>query len=260
MVRFFPGHDRPAGAGELDRYMIAAHNVTAGLPAPREEWMLDSGGFRILTDRGRYERAPAGYARFVQDCAEAVPGLVCAFQQDAPITPAVAEAVGAGYDRAGRRALRHKTIAKWRQADDTAERLGLEVPIAPVLHGRTQAEYLAMARRLAWTAEPSFLGIGGLKAPKADAGGEVPPPSWVRELVLQVRAALPEARLHALGIGKRYVLGKEAGPALRRALWSVDSSAWKVRARYTGADQNRTGFARQYAEAFSVPTPLFSQV
>jgi len=44
---------------------------------------------------------------------------------------------------------------------------------------------------------------------------------------------------------------------LRRLFWSADSAAWKVRARYAGADQNTTEFAQSYARDLEPTTPLF---
>lgn len=254
MCHFFAGHDRAAGTAELDRMMIAAHNVTAFEP-PRNGWMLDSGGFRILTDRGRYEDSAAEYIRYAKRLEEEVGGLVAVFQQDAPLTPAVRDALDPAR---GYTTLRHKTIGRYVGAKHEAEAVGLSAPVAPVLHGMTQDRYVTMAKRLSWSHDPKIIGIGGLKAEKHDADGR-PSPAWLRELVLRLRNVFPEARFHALGIGKRYILNQAAGPTLRRELWSYDSAAWKVRARYAGRDQNHTAFANEYAQDLTPNNaPLFN--
>jgi len=258
MAHFFAGHDRPDGTAQLDRMMIAAHNVTDFTP-PANGWMLDSGGFRILTDRGRYDDTASQYVEYLAQLSDQIGGLVCAFQQDAPLTPAVHDALEPAR---GYHTLMQKTVGRYVGAKHAARRAGLDVPIAPVLHGRTQDEYVTHAKRLAWNHDPLFIGIGGLKAQKADVDGRGrlgrPSPAWLRELVLRVRDVFPAAKLHGLGIGKRYMLDSEAGPTLQRELYSFDSSAWKVRARYANRDQNTTAFANEYADDLTASTPLFS--
>lgn len=85
MARFFAGHDRPSGTAQLGRMMIAAHNVGAGFEPPEHGWMLDSGGFRILVDQGRYDDTAAQYVRYARRLEQQIGGLVAVFQQDAPL-------------------------------------------------------------------------------------------------------------------------------------------------------------------------------
>ena len=259
MAHFFAGHDRPRGTEALDRMMIAAHNVSEnGFEAPANGWMLDSGGFTQLTTRGEYERTPADYVRFVMDASEKIPGLVAAVQQDYIVCDEVAEATGRTPGRDADFALRAETGGRFLRTHRAARRLGCDVPIMPVLQGRTQAEYVEEASNLRHLeGEVSIVGLGGLKARKKDSPGETPSPAWCRELVLRLDEVL-DVRWHALGIGARYMNHPEAGPVLRRRLWSYDSAAWKVQAYYNDdADHNDTAFATEYADGLTRSAPLF---
>jgi hypothetical protein len=271
MPTFYPGHDRPRGASALDRMMIAAHNVTAGLAGYEPgAWMLDSGGFTIVTRHGEYDTDPGGYVRFVSDLAERFDGLVCAFQQDYPATEAVAEATTGPEHYAPGHVLEGtlagcamKTRSRWLHTADASAEQDCPVPIVPVLQGEgigDYVEHLALIRHTLQSrgasgsvaGTPPRIGIGALKGRS---------PAFVRELMLALdqerRRHGRSYRFHALGIGKKYVRHAEAGPAICRLVDSYDSAAWKVRARYAGADQNTTDFANQYAQDLKPTAPLF---
>jgi hypothetical protein len=248
-MRFYAGHDRPNGAADLDRMMIAAHNVTAGLKPPRKGWMLDSGGFTQLTRRGLYDDTPRDYVRFVMDAAGQVPGLDAAIQQDYPASEAVDDATPLRrHEAPGLSRLATRTRARYLHTVDACDELGCDVEIAPALQGQSLEDYrrhLSLTQHLLTPGQ--LVAIGNLKA---DGHG----PGFLRDLLLTLPGTY---RYHALGIGKHY-LNSSVGSVLRRRLWSADSAAWKVRARYAGHDQNGTAFARSYADDLTRSAPLFA--
>jgi hypothetical protein len=211
------------------------------------EWMLDSAGFSALqTGRGAYpaNQSPAAYAeqiRYWSACGR----LVIAVSQDWICTPEALCLTGLTAQEHQRR-----TIARYEALldCDTAN-----IPLMPVLQGQSVGDYLrhldAYGYRLA---EGAWVGVGALKAASTQE---------LAQILLAIRWARPDLRLHGFGVGLRGL----ANVQVRRALWSCDSMAWSLHARLNGGSPNDVTWAQRYMErAVTIgakapsPLPLFA--
>lgn len=258
MVRFFPGHDRCGGkTGSLDWMMIAVHNLTTGFAAPKNGWMLDSGGYGRLLSEGEYKRSPGQYVRLVERWSRKVPGLEAAFQQDYPANRKVADSIDRWHhweEPGDLSALVTRTQERWIHTVDAADRISAEIPVAPVLQGVRPEDYVHHLKVIRHTlSDGDIVGIGNLKTETHDA-------YFLREVLIWLRAATDlNLRYHALGAGKEVLKHGRVGGEIRRRLWSADSAAWKLEAYYNGNDNHDLSYARRYARDLRPAAPLFDE-
>jgi hypothetical protein len=252
MPFFFAGHDRGQGMKDLDRGMIAEHNINGGFTPPKNGWMLDSGGYGQIVSSGRYEKTTREYVQFVKWCGDQVGKLVCAFQQDYPANEKVAEAIGTDVRGRVEHALCYESVERYHETRKVMEEEGCRYWVAPVLQGRSIRDYLTNLLMVSgMVPKGAIVGIGNLKVKEHD-------PVFLRDLIMQIRRKGGEdLRLHALGIGKQFVLDSTVGHTLRKELWSFDSSSWKLEAFYNGRDNHDVKNARRYQESFEEDAPLF---
>lgn len=266
-ARFFPVVSDPAQAHKVDRAMVALHRINTDFRPPDEGWMLDSGGYQQLTKRGPYEKNPREYVRTVMDLEQRVGGLCCAFQQDYVLNREVGKTVyQPGFHDRYYRHLICRSTERYMRTFRAARRLGCGVQIAPVLHGRRTTQYIRHARMLrglpaSFAGGDMIVGIGSLKAEKEEVGGR-PTPRWLSNLVVDLREVLPSVRFHALGIGKKYMSNAVCGGNLHEKLWSFDTAAWSVAARWgeswTTGDNHDVANARRYGEQVRKDAPSSS--
>lgn len=223
MERFYLGCPEPAWLERTDVPLFVSDTRLSRrrLPVALGPWALDSGGFTMLQQHGRWLVDPAEYAARVRRYRDEVGGLVWAAAQDWMCEPAIIHGGESGPLRfvgTGLSVLEHqrRTVANLLELRRTAP----DLPWVPVVQGYTLAEYLHCIELYADAGvdlrhEP-LVALGSVC--RRQATGEI------RDIVGAVREQ-GLARLHGFGV-KAGGLG-----AYGDLLASADSQAWSYRAR-----------------------------
>ena len=139
---FVTAHERPAMISANALIRIKDGRVrTRKAPICADRWMLDSGAFSQITKYGDFIMSPAEYVRLAvrfQHCGR----LACIVTQDYMCEPSVIEKIKGMGRRASVRIHQKKTVDRYIQIMDEAERQGLQVPVMPVLQGWEMEDYV----------------------------------------------------------------------------------------------------------------------
>jgi len=137
-------------------------------PIPVRRWMMDSGAFSQVTKYGDFIISPEEYVRIAvrfQDCGD----LACIVTQDYMCEPDVIRMLRDKGKKASVRIHQRKTVERYIQIVDEAEKQGLNVPVMPVLQGWEVEDYWdhycmyknahqPQSGRMRWN--PEWIGIG----------------------------------------------------------------------------------------------------
>lgn len=212
---FFTGAQGAAWLGRattplmLSRSRLAARR--APLPPATAPWFLDSAAFTELEAHGRWQLAPADWAKLAARCGDEAGLLAAVAVQDWLCTPAAVA-------RTGLSVAEHQ--ARTTASYLTLRNLAAQLPWVPTLQGWHPDDYLRHADQYTAAgidlADQPLVGIGSIAMRQ-----HTPAAAWA---VTQV-ALRTGARLHAYG-------AKDTG--LRQWGWAVasaDSMAWSTTAR-----------------------------
>lgn len=110
-------------------------------PIRAGRWMMDSGAFSQVTKYGDFIMSPEEYVRIAvrfQDCGD----LACIVTQDYMCEPDVIKMLQGMGKEASVRIHQRKTVERYIQIMDEAEKQGLKVPVMPVLQGWEVEDYV----------------------------------------------------------------------------------------------------------------------
>lgn len=249
--RFYPGLQRPGDGEALTRYVIARHNASpTSLTMPADDWILDSGGYLLVANRGGYPAGPKEYVRLAERFAAASEEkggrMAGAIAEDYNCTNEVCEVVDAECEG------EHLDLSVQRYRAHLEANPAVE--IWPVLHGWAPSHYLWHLEMYGdLIGKGATVAIGSLKIPTWCSLTDGPHldekrprnAAWLGALAHAIKKERPDLKLHALGVGKRHLTTK-AGRVARRFLASADSSAWSLRARYAGRSPTDPAEAEAY--------------
>lgn len=176
MNEYYVGTDRHTRAWERNA-MISANslvrtedgkNVYRKEPVHVRKWIMDSGAFTQITKWGEFVMSPEEYIRlacYFQWCGD----LQCIVSQDYMCEPDVIQGLKDRGIRASVRVHQQKTVERYIELLDLADKYELRVPIMPVLQGWEVEDYwdhycmyksafMAGSGRMRWN--PAWIGIG----------------------------------------------------------------------------------------------------
>jgi hypothetical protein len=141
MKEYFTGTDRFNRAHKLSGAMLSAYALRGRKdPLSVRRWMLDSGAFTQVTKFGDFIQTPEEYVRLAvrfQDQGD----LACIATQDYMCEPSVIAELQSQGRQASVRIHQRKTVERYIQIMDEAEKQGLKVPVMPVLQGWEVDDY-----------------------------------------------------------------------------------------------------------------------
>jgi hypothetical protein len=143
MVEYFVGCEDPPRVNELDLAMVSAYSIrNRKKPLDINRWMLDSGAFSQVVNYGDFLQDPKEYVRLCvrfQECGD----LACVVSQDYMCEPQVIDKLKRIWGKeASVRCHQRKTIDRYVQIKEEAQKQGLKVPIMPVLQGWEVEDYV----------------------------------------------------------------------------------------------------------------------
>lgn len=225
---FYVGLHQPSDAKHFKRAFISVNRLrTRKMPLGVSRWIMDSGAFTELSLYGRYRNDVACYADHINRWADDTT-LVAAVSQDYMCEPWIVQKTGLSI--ADHQRL---TIERFDRL-----RILTDVYVMPVLQGFEVCDYLwhmhMYGERLK---EGAYVGVGSVCKRNAD-------PAAVEEILLAIRLARPDLRLHGFGL-KTTALGSRK---VRDRLYSADSMAWSFHARKNGRSSNDWREAAAFVE------------
>jgi len=242
---FLRAHELTDGGKTCQGAMISA-NALRGRKSPPSvgRWMLDSGAFTQISRFGDFTMSPKDYVELAvrfQDCGD----LACIVTQDYMCEPFVIHQLKLMGKEASWRLHQRKTVDRYLQIMEEAEKQGLKVPVMPVLQGWEVEDYMehwelyANNNPIGAWARPSpfqpeqhkWLGLGSTcKRNKKPA---------VVSLILDT---LPWEYLNEWGF-KIHAFGLKTTAlkhgSIKDRLYSADSFAYDYHARMTGSCRTR---------------------
>ena len=230
MDNFFPGLDHPSDAKHFRQCMISI----AALRSRKSDfevgrWILDSGAFMEIKNRGDFRDSPEEYAAQIRRwwrCGL----LLAAVTQDYMCEPFILNITGKTVEDHQR-----MTIERY---DRIKAAVGPMVYVMPVLQGFEPDEYVSHLRQYGSTiANGAWVGVGSVC--KRNARVED-----VEHVFMAIRKERPDLRLHGFGIK---ITSLESS-IVRMCLFSADSMAWSRAARWEGRDNHDWREAQLFAD------------
>lgn len=227
-MRFFVGLHQPSDAKHFERSFISVNRLRARQSDfAVKDWILDSGAFSTVSRHGGYPDPVAAYAKEVLWWAQCG-NLLAAVAEDYMCEPTILAVTGKSV-----REHQQLTIGRY---DALVGIIGLRVPILPVLQGYAPTDYVDHLQQYGHrVAQGQWVGVGSV----CKRNGH---PRAVLEILLAIKSARPDLRLHGFGL-KTTAL---ADAQIRRALESADSMSWSFSARRQGRDGNSWREAQRY--------------
>jgi hypothetical protein len=228
-MRFFCGLHQPSDAQHFAACFISVNRLRDRRgPFQVGDWIMDSGAFTEISTHGAYRHSVADYAAEIRRWS-GNGRLLAAVAQDWMCEPWIVEKTGLSV-------LEHQrlTVARYDELvwEDTAG-----VYVMPVLQGYAPSDYVRHldmygVDRLTHRA---WVGVGSICKRNAS-------PRAVEAVLLAVRSARPDLRLHGFGL---------KATALRSALvfdllTTADSMAWSFHARKQGRNANEWREAKRW--------------
>jgi hypothetical protein len=217
----------------------AIRNRRSGFRA--RDWILDSAAFTEVMTFGGYRHSVDDYAAQIRRWSREG-NLLAAVAQDFMCEDKALAATG--LTRADHQRL---TIERYDAltACDTAG-----VYVLPVLQGYEPAEYAAHVEAYGDRLRPGmWVGVGSVCKRNGN-------PRAIEDVLLAVRRARPDLRLHGFGLKKTAL----SSGLVWRLLHTADSLAWSMNARKNGRDANSWREAERYRaelERQTIQWPLF---
>lgn len=210
----------PCDAAKVDAAFVSVNRLATRKSAfPVGDWIMDSGAFTMIAQNGRYLDEPATYAAQIKRWA-GNGNLLAAVAQDYMCEPVM-------LDKTGLTIADHQRLTIERYDALIACDVG-GVYIMPVLQGFAPANYVSHIRQYgARLAHGAWVGVGSVCKRNGD-------PAAVRAVLLAIRDARPDLRLHGFGV-KTTALGCGL---IRDLLFTADSMAWSFAARKQGRNGN----------------------
>jgi hypothetical protein len=228
---FFVGVHHPHNAAKVTRAFISYNALRRRRGAfPARWWILDSSAFSIIAQHGGYPDEPEVYASAIRRWS--INGrLLAAVSQDYMCEPHMLAITGQTV--ADHQRLTIERYDRLRSSDLAG------VYLMPVLQGFTPEEYVEHVRMYGGRlAAGAWVGVGSVCKRNGD-------PSAVGAVLLAIKRARPDLRLHGFGL-KKTALGSGL---VRSLLRTADSMAWSYAARREGRDGNDIREAIAYARA-----------
>ena len=186
---------------------------------------MDSQAFRVLEIHGDHRLSVAEYASQAERISNLCERLVVVSQDymcEDYIFQKRYEHTGIRFSIADHQRL---TIARY---DELRGRLRRSIEVMPVLQGYHPRDYVDHLRQYGWRlARGAWVGVGSVCKRNSD-------PSAIRAVLLAIKAARPDLRLH--GFGTKITALRS--PTIRQLLASADSMAWSQHERKNGGDAN----------------------
>lgn len=235
---FYVGLHQPSDAQHFRRCCIhIARLERRRKPLGCDELLLDSQAFMKLKLHGRYPESPEAYARKVERAAQIVE-RVTAVTEDYMCEPFVLA-------RTGLTLADHQRLTIERY-DAIRDALDPAIYLMPVLQGYHPREYADHIRQYGARLGPSaWVGVGSVCKRNSD-------PSAIRAVLLAIKAARPDLRLHGFGVK----ITALASPTVRQLFYSADSLAWSYNARRNGRSANDWREAERFAGRVDGTAPL----
>jgi hypothetical protein len=232
-MEFFTGIHQPADAHRVDRAFVSVARLWDRKgPFPVNEWIMDSGAFKVVERHGGY---PAGmsveeYARRIRRFSTCGT-LLAAVAQDYMCEPHMLARTGLTVEDHQR-----LTVERY-DALISCDTGG--VYVMPVLQGYAPEDYVRHIRMYGDRLEPGmWVGVGSVCKRNGDPGA-------IEEVLLAVKAARPDLLLHGFGVKTTALRSR----LVRDLLHSADSMAWSFAARAAGRDPNSWREAVRFAES-----------
>lgn len=230
-MRFFTGLHQPCDARHFDAAFISVNRLR-GRKKPMQlgDWIMDSGAFTEVSRHGGYRHGVGEYAAEIRRWA-ACGNLLAAVAQDFMCEPFIVQ-------RTGLSVQRHQELTIERY--DALRREGTGgVYVMPVLQGFEPGDYVHHIGMYGDRLGPGqWVGVGSVCKRNGD-------PRQVAAVLLAIRAARPDLRLHGFGLKKTAL----ADPLVRSMLHTADSMAWSFAARKQGRNGNDWREAERYAQS-----------
>jgi len=220
MNEFFIGLHQPSDARHVPSAFISVHRLRPRkAPMQVRRWILDSGAFTTLQLRGGYPHSPQEYAAEIRRWRDNGT-LLAAVAQDFMCEPFMLA-------RTGLSIADHQRLTIERYD----ELVGCDVAgayIMPVLQGYSPDDYCRHLDQYGDRLGPAaWVGVGSVCKRNSS-------PSAVEDVLIAIKHARPDLRLHGFGI-KTTAL---ASGLARSLLHSADSMAWSYAARRQKRRQN----------------------
>lgn len=182
-------------------------------------WIMDSGGFKQIMANGRFDLSPRGYAVAInhwKSCGK----LVGAVAQDWMCDPVVRH-------RTGKTVEEHQELTIKNYVDLLPRVNGVRV--IPVLQGYRSREYVAHLKGYGnLLKKGEWVAVGSIVNRSND-------PVQIQRILEGIKSERPDLNLHGFGL-KTMSLKNQA---IKNMLYSSDSIAWIVDARYDSWDKYR---------------------
>lgn len=230
-LKFWVGVHHPHNAGKVRRAFISRNALKRRKgPFPVWLWIMDSAGFVTIKLHGGYPEEPEIYAAEIKRWSTNG-RLIAAVTQDYMCEPEMLAITGMTV-----REHQRLTIERY-DALLRCDRGG--VYLMPVLQGYEPDEYVQHLKDYGDRIAPgAWVGVGSVCKRNGN-------PAKVAAVLLAIKKARPDLRLHGFGIKKTAL---ESG-LVRSLLRTADSMAWSLAARLEGRDGNDIGEAIAYAAA-----------
>jgi len=208
-------------------YAMVSYATKTNEPFGGPEWMVDCGGYSVLSGHGEYETTCREYVEWVAE-------------RDAQVAwwalrdwPYVEELIDGSKTTV--RDFQRQTVRDHIRCFEVADELGVDARPMAVLQGRDVRDYL-------WHVD--YLREHGLLTDRVMIGSLVRGPGTTAEVkstITQIREALPaNTELHGLGVKKRLLSDEH----VVNALDSADSAAWNSSLASQAMASGSTGDAR----------------
>lgn len=209
---FYLGTHRPNWLAKTGAPLFISRTTLQGrksFPRARGRWALDSGGFSVLSLRGKWDLTAVEYAAFVDRVSREVGSLDWAAPMDWMCEPWIIEKTGFSVEQ-------HQ---EWTINSVEELRSMTNVPVIPVLQGWSQQDYEYHIERYArrgfdLSSEP-LVGVGSVCRRQAT--------DEIRDIITMIHDA--DISIHGFGVKMRGI------QKYADKLASADSMAWSYRAR-----------------------------
>jgi len=208
-------------------YAMVSYATKMNEPFEGPEWMVDCGGYSVLSGHGEYETTCHEYVEWVAERDEQIAWWAL---RDWPYVEDLIDG-----SKTTVRDFQRQTVRDHIRCLEAADELGVDARPMAVLQGRDVRDYL-------WHVD--YLREHGLLTDRVMIGSLVRGPGTtaeVRSTITQIREALPTGtELHGLGV-KKQLLSDEH---VVNALDSADSAAWNSSLASEAMAAGSTGNAR----------------
>jgi hypothetical protein len=227
MEEFYIGLHHPSDAWPFKRCMISVNALKHRKSEFRaNEWIMDSGAFTQLYNRGKFTLSAEEYAEHINRFSD-IGTLKAAVTQDWMCEAIILQRTGNSIE--DHQALTIASYIELRQLTD--------VLIMAVLQGFEPAEYASHVRQYgSLLTQGQWVGVGSVCKRNGN-------PDAIEDVLLAIKEQRPDLRLHGFGLKIQAI----ERPTIRAMLHSSDSMAWSTAGRRQLSDANDPRLALAYA-------------